>query len=602
MPQFIAPDVYVEEVQGRSGQIGAPSTSTFTIAGFSPRGPEGKAYVNTSFKQFVDRFGGFSNKSLNAYAAAAFYQNGGTRLLFIREMHSDATYASGSLPNSTFNVRASGRGEWANGAEITVSGNINFYDQATASYSKFDLTVEVIDPTTGLLAQVESYEALELTDEEDPDYITKVVNDQSEAIYLTAVSGGVPVVLQPVTHTGISLGTGNGVQTSFSGSLGAIVPIGETTVKVYDNAVLVAVDDGQGNMTSVSGGPTISGTIDYETGALSVVIGTPPLSGNAITVDAIEKPASSVTVTLAGGSDGSAVVASDLTSVALKATKRGIYALDDVDEQMQLALPDYAGDKDTITALLTYASGRGDILVLCEPPKGTSPQNAANFKRNTLKSVSSYGAMYYPWINVPDPLNRNRPKLIPPCGHAAGRMAFTDQSENVGKAPAGVIRGQLNFLTGVERLLSKEEIAIVYSAQINAIRSDANVGTAIWGNKTLQVTGDFVEVNVRRLFIFLEKAQYTGLLDKLFEDVGPVTWGIIKTRLDTFLESLYLQNVIGSGVLDKSQAYKIIVDESNNPASVQQQKRIVVDEFIKPNLSAEFIHLRLQRVFDASQV
>jgi phage tail sheath protein FI len=181
-------------------------------------------------------------------------------------------------------------------------------------------------------------------------------------------------------------------------------------------------------------------------------------------------------------------------------------------------------------------------------------------------------------------------------------MAYTDQNENVGKAPAGVIRGQLAFISGVERTLSKTEQGIVYQAQINPIRSDANVGTAIFGNKTLQVIGDFTEVNVRRLFIFLEKAQYVGLLDVLFENIGPVTFALIKTRLDSFLENLFLQGVIGSGVPSKDQAFKVVCDETNNPPSVQQQRRIVIDEFIKPNIAAEFIHLRLQRVFDASEV
>ena len=68
MAEFLSPDVFDDEVQGKNGQIAADSTSTFALAGYSPRGPEGKAFIHNSFKEFTDRFGGFSSKSLNCYA------------------------------------------------------------------------------------------------------------------------------------------------------------------------------------------------------------------------------------------------------------------------------------------------------------------------------------------------------------------------------------------------------------------------------------------------------------------------------------------------------------------------------------------------------
>jgi phage tail sheath protein FI len=499
-------------------------------------------------------------------------------------------------------VDASGRGSWANDARVRIIGNPNFYDQETAEYSQFDVTVEVIDPATGLLQLVETYEAVELVDDEAMDYITKVVNDGSEAVVIRAVSGGIPDALKPVPFSNFLLGVGNGTLTTFSGVNSASATLAEGAVKIKLDAVQIGIDDGLGVFRSTSGIYSVSGTVDYESGAIAVFISPAPSSGVQVNVDGFKRPATTVEVILAGGSDGGQVTASDVTAVSLKSSKRGIYALDDLDEQMALDLPDYAGDPDTIRSLLTYAEGRGDIIVITQPPRGSSPQQAANFKRNVLRSVSSFGAMYAPWINVPDSLNRNRPKLIPPSGHVAGRYAFTDRTSNVGKAPAGITRGQLQFVSGLERQLSKTERDILYQAQINPIRTDQNVGVAIWGNKTLQIVGDFVEVNVRRLFIYLQKTQSVGLLDIVFEDIGPATFGLIKTRLDNFLEGLYLNNVIGSGVENKEQAFKVICDESNNPEPIQLSKRIVIDEFIKPNNAAEFIHLRLQRVFDASQL
>ncbi len=159
----------------------------------------------------------------------------------------------------------------------------------------------------------------------------------------------------------------------------------------------------------------------------------------------------------------------------------------------------------------------------------------------------------------------------------------------------------MQYIVGIERVLSKPERDTLYPAQINMIRSDASVGTAVWGNKTLQIVGDFTDVNIRRTFINLEKEQYQALLDIVFEDIGPATFTLVQTRLSLYLEDKFNLGVIGSGVPSKEQAFKVICDETNNTEASSLQKRIVIDEFIKPNIAAEFIHLRLQRVFDASQ-
>lgn len=596
MPQFLSPDVVTEEVQGKTGQIPTQSTSTFALVGYSPRGPEGKAYVNTSLAEFMSRFGGFTKKSYNCYAAAAFFLNGGSQLVFVREMHSDADLAEATLAGK-WTIKASGRGEWANGSEVTISGNPNFFNAETNSYSAFDVKIEIVNPETGLLEVSEQFEAVNLTDEEDSSYLSKIIEANSEDVVISPIGvGGVPVSMLPTTIAPTTIATAIDGQTAYTGSLSA--ELYPTSVKVYLGEQVIGTDDGNGNISGVA-----SGTVNYQTGAISLTIAPAPAAGLLIKASAITAIESQVTAVLAGGSDGSQVESADIFSASLKATKRGIYALDDVDSQMAISIPDFAGDLQSDLALIGYCEGRQDAMAIIQPPKGSTPQNAVKYRRTALKSVSSYAAMYYPWVSCPDPLNKNRPVIIPPCGHVAGRYAFTDSSENVGKAPAGNRRGQLvAFFSGLERTLSKAERDLVYQAQINPIRSDANVGTAIYGNKTLQIVGDFTEVNVRRLFIFLRNVQYAGLLDLLFEDIGPVTFALIRTRLELFLEGLYLNNVIGSGVLDKSQAFKVICDETNNPESVQATKRIVIDEFIKPNLAAEFIHLRLQRVFDATQV
>jgi len=573
MPEFLSPDVFTQEVKGSPNAVPPAATSAFAMSGYSPRGPEGKAYLSTSFAEFVRRFGGFSKKSFNCYNAAAYFNNGGNRLWFVRQLHSDATFASGNF-DVAYNVLASGRGTWANDAEVTISGDPSFYDPATAEYSRFSLSTSIIDQISGLLETSELYDLLVLDDVDSPNYIVEVLKN-SEDISLSAVSGGIPAALQPTPFANVLIGTGDGSQNTFASSLSGFAPIAEGLLTISVSGVPVATDDGLGGFVAISG--TVSGSIDYDTGAISVYISPAPLLSAAVECSGKKKPASSVTIVLSGGADGSAVVANDVVSSALQVTKQGIYAFDDVEEQMSLGLPDFVGDVATDLILIGYAENRKDVLVILNTAAGLTPQAAVSYRRNTLKSQSSYAALYYPWVKVADSLNNNRPKLIPNIGHIAGRIAYTDINENVGKAPAGTVRGQLQYIIGVERILSKPERDTLYPAQINMIRSDASVGTAIWGNKTLQIVGDYTDVNIRRTFINLEKEQYQALLDIVFEDVGPATFTLVQTRLSLYLEDKFILGVIGSGVPSKDQAFKVICDETNNTESTQIQKRIIIE-------------------------
>jgi phage tail sheath protein FI len=600
-PNFLSPGVFTQEVQGKSGTVSPASTSTFAIAGYSPRGPEGVAYVHGSVKEYFDRFGSYSPQSVNAYIASAFFANGGSQLLFVRQLHSDATYASGSFAG-TWGIHASGRGVWANGAEIAISGNPSFYDRQSATFSRFDLTVSLVDPSTNVLGVSESYEALNLSDPTDPDYLLNVLSADSEDVVFSANIGGIPSALQPVAAASIAVGTGDGTTSTFVPNFAGHTPLAETTVRIFVNGVLVSQDDGNGKLVSVSGGPAIAGSINYMTGAASITITPPPASTAAVTANVIQSGAPSLSITLAGGLNGSAVQSVDIVGGNLQTSNTGIFAFDAFPVQLALSIPDFVGDPVTDQAILAYASNRKDVVCIHQPPKGTTATNAARYKRNSVASTSSFGAMYWPWVKMADPLNGNRAKIVPAVGHIAGRYAYTDAQENVGKSPAGVTRGQLSLTLGLERVVTQNDRDIVYPAQVNPIRSDSEAGTAIWGNKTLQTIGDFTDVNVRRTFIFLEKSQQAALIDIVFEDIGPVTWGLITARLDAFLENLYLQGVIGSGVPNKAQAYKVICDSTNNSPAVQQAREIAIDEFIKPNLAAEFIYLKLQKVFDASTI
>src|SRR6185369_2996856 len=116
---------------------------------------------------------------------------------------------------------------------------------------------------------------------------------------------------------------------------------------------------------------------------------------------------------------------------------------------------------------------------------------------------SNYAALYFPQIQVFDPVTNDR-AFVPPSGHIAGIYARVDQERGVHKAPANeIVRGAV----GLEYLVSRNEQDGLNPGGINVIRG-FNGDIRVWGARTLggQQNGEYVYINVRRLIIFLRES------------------------------------------------------------------------------------------------
>src|SRR5262249_48954262 len=145
---------------------------------------------------------------------------------------------------------------------------------------------------------------------------------------------------------------------------------------------------------------------------------------------------------------------------------------------------------------------------------------------------SSYGAIYFPWIEVFDPATTQN-ILVPPSGHLAGIYARVDTTRGVHKAPANeVIRGAL----GVQAPLSKEDQAGLNPEGINIIRQ-FNGNITVWGARTLASGQDpeWVYINVRRLFLFLRDSIQAGTQWVVFEPNDYSLWAKIIRNVTAFL-------------------------------------------------------------------
>jgi hypothetical protein len=414
-------------------------------------------------------------------------------------------------------------------------------------------------------------------------------------------------------------------------STGASVMPRSVVITYIDSATakpFTITDDGAGNLTgSVSGAGT--NTINYDTGVIVFTTATAISAGTFVTATYAQGPLESsapgqtghveyygdafgqgVSAPVKGYRHGSDGTFTDPTKygeeqftvqgTSLEANSEGLYALNLVDELMQVIIPDFAGNTLVTQDLLDYAFSRtqqpsgGDRFIILTTPMGETAQGAVNWFRFSLATYSDYAALYWPWIVVADPLNNGQPLTIPGLGHVAGIYARTDATKNVGKAPGGTVDGQLNFLLGLEYKPTQSDRNLVYQNKINPFISSVQAGNAVWGVRTISINDEWKYINARRLFMFLEKSIYNSTFWIVFENNGPALWGKIKGQVSGFLNSLFTQGYFAG--TSPEQAFFVTVDNTNNTPTTIAEGQVNINVGAAPNTPAEFVIFSFQQI------
>lgn len=211
--------------------------------------------------------------------------------------------------------------------------------------------------------------------------------------------------------------------------------------------------------------------------------------------------------------------------------------------------------------------------------RGNAPYETENLNIN-----SSYVSVYANWIEVYDKWNQ-RYRWIPASGHVAGLYANNDEVGEAWFAPAGLNRA---LLTSVRRLAFNPNLGkrdILYKNGLNPIVSFSGQGKVLWGQKTLlDKASAFNRINVRRLFITLEKAIATSARYMLFEPNDVRTRLQIIDMIEPFLRDVKSRR----GIYD----FLVVCDERNNTPERIDRNELWVDVYIKPVRAAEYIVLR----------
>jgi hypothetical protein len=301
---------------------------------------------------------------------------------------------------------------------------------------------------------------------------------------------------------------------------------------------------------------------------------------------------------LSGGANGRSKVAGDFESAMDK------FFADSETESLDFILvgstrtddgtgtdQDLVADHNTIVnKAIQIAELRKDCLVVASPRKTsivhqTSESTQLTNVKADYNSVtsSSYAVLDSGWVYQYDRYN-DKFVWVPGNGHTAGLMARSDLLQDPWYSPAGFSRGQYLGITKLAFNPKKATRDELYRARINPIVTFPGQGTVLFGDKTaLTVPSAFDRINVRRLFIVLERAVALAAKAQLFEFNDAFTRAQFRSAVEPFLRDVKNRR----GLVD----FSVVCDETNNTDSVIDRNEFVCSIFIKPAKSINFITL-----------
>lgn len=301
-------------------------------------------------------------------------------------------------------------------------------------------------------------------------------------------------------------------------------------------------------------------------------------SGANVTLKAIAQTA------MSGGVDGVSDIADEDFTHALK-------KFDSVTDMGLLCIPGQTSVA-VESAIIDYCKNREDIFAILDSPESSDVDSVVTHKRNLN---SEYGALYFPWICVSDPLSSvGKTKDCPPSGHMMGVYARTFAERGVWKVPAGteaVVRGAIDVVRKNDNDLTNEDIGTLNTAGIVAIIPKTNYGIVAWGAKALSSTSTMKYISDVLLDIYIKRNVNRDTQQFVFEPNNSTTWLRLATTVETFLDTLWRSGALHGD--SASEAYYVKCDGELNTASVRSSGKIICEVGYASNKPAEFVVFRI---------
>jgi phage tail sheath protein FI len=621
MPEYLTPGVYVEETSFRAKSIEGVPTSTFGMAGLTAYGPVPyvlpqpqvvimvpRPTLVTSYTEFERAFGGLDEvggladrTNYLAYAARAFFDNGGQRLYVSRVFPFSMTQGNAPTIDLTRNfarlpLGAGGAGpawraRWPGLAGNQIQVQVGFRRSKNVLVGAPAKALKGVYPGAAVETTADPNQPLKDTDRPNSANVKIVMrnNDTGELGYVgpnntfqavDQTQGAFHITLDVTVRMGERVDVYNGLELNpeHPRSLAKVMqpedPVDEFCLIWLDTAVP------QGQPA-----PTDAAVLDALLSLSEFKYLTGGTDGEPLTPAALKgEPASTDDATVAA---------------------TGLAALGEIELLSIVAMPDAVRLDPDERILAT-----GDLIRHCEdlryriaivdPPKDSSISQVREFRS---QFDTKYAALYYPWYRTVDPTAKRDPGAptptldLPPSGATAGIYARSDIERGVHKAPANeVVFGMTKFVTNV----TYDRQAVLNPEGVNALRFFPGRSNRIWGARTMSSDPEWKYVNVRRLFIYLEHSIERSTQWVVFEPNNERLWASVRQTIEDFLLVTWRTGALMG--TRPEEAYFVRCDRSTMTQNDLDNGRLICLIGVAPTYPAEFVIFRIgQWTADAPQ-
>ena len=234
-----------------------------------------------------------------------------------------------------------------------------------------------------------------------------------------------------------------------------------------------------------------------------------------------------------------------------------------------------------ITNIINNTQNRGDNIFVMDLVPYSSSVGTVSSQANQRNT--SYAASYWPWVQTVDP-DLGQFVWVPASTMIPGVYAYNDTVSEPWFAPAGINRGGMSQVIRAERKLTQTQRDTLYTNKVNPIATFPATGVVVYGQKTLQTRASALDrVNVRRLLIALKNFISEVAQNLVFEQNTIATRNAFLAAVNPYLETVQQRQGL--------YAFKVIMDDSNNPADVIDRNQMIGQIYLQPTKTAEFIYL-----------
>jgi phage tail sheath protein FI len=274
----------------------------------------------------------------------------------------------------------------------------------------------------------------------------------------------------------------------------------------------------------------------------------------------------------------------------------GVYMLKRVDLFNLLCVPGYTEAANLATLEKFCRDHRA--LLLVDSAEGVTFNAMKNGPDGALTGDDGINAaLYFPWIQAPDPKQEGRLRTFPPCGAVAGLYARTDSTRGVWKAPAGT-DASMGGVAGLAEVLTDAENGVLNPLAINCIRKFPVYGTVVWGARTLrgndEIGSEWKYVPVRRMALFIEESLFRGLKWAVFESNDEPLWAQIRLNVGSFMHDLFRKGAFQGST--PREAYFVKCDKETTTQSDINRGIVNIIVGFAPLKPAEFVVIKLQQM------